>query len=76
MEEVCKYKKYYAQHKEEILAKRKVRYESKKEHLRAYQREYIRNKRAAAKALLNADTAEAKNDDTNEAKNADTAEGE
>jgi hypothetical protein len=50
IEEAPKYKLYYAEHKDEILAKRKVRYETKKEELRAYQREYIRNKRAAAKA--------------------------
>lgn len=40
---------YYQRHREEILAKRKVRYEAKKDQLRAYQREYIRAKRAKQK---------------------------
>lgn len=39
---------YYQRNKEKVLAKRKLRYEAKKDELRAYQREYIRNKRALA----------------------------
>ena len=41
---------YYEKHKAEVLAKRKQRYESDKERLRAIQREYARKKRAEKKA--------------------------
>lgn len=38
---------YYSRNRARVLAKQKERYESKKDELRAYQREYIRSKRAA-----------------------------
>lgn len=48
---IPRYTEYYQENREAILLKRKARYETKKDELRAYQKEYNRKKRAAAKLL-------------------------